>query len=146
MPYFGKDMIYEPVSSSLIILMCAAPPTQPTDNTEVTSGESGSLSPLPTPTTTQTSVPGLASSQLPSKNGHGKGKSVGGIVGGILSGIAFIVASVGLLLWRARIKRRRTTRAAASMIFANRAMPLQEKVNRRSRDYSESRNIFQETI
>ncbi|KAH9971460.1 hypothetical protein BJV74DRAFT_244694 [Russula compacta] len=115
------------------------------DNTEAASGGPGSLSPLPTPTTTQTSVPGLTSSQLASTNGHGKGRNVGGIVGGILSGIAFIVASVGLLLWRARIKRRRTTRAAAAMIFANHAMPLQEKVNR-GRDYSESRNIFQETI
>jgi hypothetical protein len=107
------------------------------DNTELPAGESGALSPLPTPTTTQTVVPGLSSSQAAfvSKNsGHSSKNKTAAIVGGILSGIAFIALAVALLLWRQRIKRRKTTRAAASIIFANRAVPLQEKVSRRNRD------------
>jgi len=91
---------------------------------------------LPAPTTSSTAVPGLSSSQaqwLSSKTkGHSnKGKKIAAIVGGTLCGIALVAASVGLWLWRARIKRRRTTRAAAAVIFANRAMPMQEKVSGR---------------
>ncbi|KAH9992127.1 hypothetical protein BJV77DRAFT_1003629 [Russula vinacea] len=107
------------------------------DNTELPAGESGAVSPLPTPTTTQTAVPGLSSSQaafLSKNSGHNSKNKTAAIVGGVLSGIAFIVLSVALLLWRQRIKRRKTTRAAASIIFANRAVPLQEKVTRRNRD------------
>lgn len=102
----------------------------------MTAGESGTLSPLPIPTTKQTTVPGLSSeqSQFSSKNnGHHSGKTAA-IVGGVLSGLVFIGLSVVLLLWRQRIKRRRATRAASAIIFANRAVPLQEKVSRKSRD------------
>lgn len=104
------------------------------DSPEVTASESGSLSPLPTPTTTQTAVPGLTSDQahFTSKSHHSN--KTAAIVGGILGGIAFVVLSMGLFLWRQRIKRRKTTRAASAIIFANRAVPLQEKVSRRSRD------------
>jgi hypothetical protein len=110
------------------------------DSTELPAGESGTLSPLPTPTTTQTAVPGLSSSQaqflFDNNGGHhdSSGKKTAAIVGGILSGIAFIVLSVALLLWRQRIRRRKTTRKASAIIFANRAVPLQEKVSRRNRD------------
>lgn len=52
------------------------------------------------------------------------------IIGGVLGGIVFIVLTVGLMLWRQRIKRRMATRAAAAVILGNRAMPLQEKKNR----------------
>ena len=105
-----------------------------TDNgTEVIAGESGSISPLPTPTSTQTAVPGLSSSQAQFVSGndssHHSNKTAA-IVGGILSGIAFIALSVTLLLWHQRIKRRRRTRKAASIILANRAVPLQEKASR----------------
>jgi tellurite resistance protein TehA-like permease len=111
----------------------------------VTSGESGTLSPLPTPTTTQTAVPGLTSDQAHfTSKGHHSNKTAA-IVGGVLGGIAFIALSVGLLLWRQRIKRRKATRAASAIIFANRAVPLQEKVSRRSRD-EPSFNVVQDAI
>lgn len=90
---------------------------------------------LPAPTSSSTAVPGLSSSQAQflsskTKSHSNKGKKIAAIVGGTLCGIALVAASVALWLWRARIKRRRTTRAAAAVIFANRAMPLQEKVTR----------------
>jgi hypothetical protein len=103
----------------------------------VPAGVSGTLSPLPTPTSTQTAVPGLSSSQAKftsENNGSHHSNKTAAIVGGVLSGLVFIVLSVGLFLWRQRVKRRKTTRKAASIIFANRAVPLQEKVPRRSRD------------
>jgi len=111
-----------------------------TDNIEVPAGVSGTLSPLPTPTATQTAVPGLSTSQAKfasdnsSGSSHHSGRKTAAIVGGVLSGIAFIALAITLLLWRQRIKRRKTTRKAASVIFANRAVPLQEKVSRWSRD------------
>jgi len=104
------------------------------DDPEVSAGASGTLSPLPTPTTTQTAVPGLSSSQAKFVSDSHHSNKTAAIVGGVLSGIAFIALSVALLLWRQRIKRRKTTRKAASVIFANRAVPLQEKVSRSRRD------------
>jgi len=106
------------------------------NGTEVIAGESGSISPLPTPTSTQTAVPGLSSSQaqfVSSNDSSHHSNKTAAIVGGILSGIAFIALSVTLLLWHQRVKRRRRTRKAASIILANRAVPLQEKASRRSR-------------
>ena len=73
----------------------------------------------PTPTTTQTVVPGLPHSS--SK------RNIGAIIGGIVGGVVVVVAALGLFLWRARVKRRKATRAAATVIFANRALPLREK-------------------
>jgi len=97
----------------------------------VAAGKSGTLSPHPTPTTTQTSVPGLSSSQakFASKN-HGS-NHVGAIAGGVLGAITFIVLTVVLMIWRQRIKRRKATRAAAAVILGNHAVPLQEKVPKR---------------
>lgn len=96
-------------------------------------GQSGTFSPVPTPTTSQTAVPGLSSAQVQfiSKKGH-HGNNIGAIVGGVLGGIVFIVSTIALMLWRQRIKRRKATSAAAAVIFGNRAVPLQEK--KRNRD------------
>jgi hypothetical protein len=106
------------------------------DSPEVAGGQSGTFSPLPTPTTTETSIPGLSASQaqFASKdNGHHSNKTAA-IVGGVLGGIVFIVLTIGLMLWRQRVKRRKATRAAAAVIFGSRAVPLQEKVSKRNRD------------
>src|SRR6266852_8954781 len=105
------------------------------DSPEVAAGQSGTLSPLPTPTTTQTSVPGLSSSQAQfmSKKSH-HSSNTAAIVGGVLGGIVFIALTVVLMLWRQRIKRRKATRAAAAVILGNRAVPLQEKVSKRNQD------------
>jgi hypothetical protein len=101
------------------------------DSPEVAGGQSGTLSPIPTPTTTQTSVPGLSNSQAQFVNkGNGHGSNTAAIIGGVLGGIVFIVLTVGLMLWRQRVKRRKATRAAAAVILGNRAVPLQEKKNR----------------
>jgi hypothetical protein len=99
----------------------------------VAGGQSGALSPLPTPTTAQTSVPGLSSFQakFASKKGHhGSGSTIAGILSGVLGGIVWIAGTIALILWRQRVKRRKATRAAAAVIFGNRAVPLQEKRNR----------------
>ncbi|KAI9436124.1 hypothetical protein F5148DRAFT_25864 [Russula earlei] len=115
------------------------------DNVEVAPGQTGSLSVQPTQTTTQTSVPGLSSNQtqfMSKKNGHSRAGKVGGIVGGILSGLLVIAVALALWIWRARIKRRRMTRTASSMIFANRPIML-EKV---ARDRYEPHDVFQEGI
>jgi Ca2+/Na+ antiporter len=101
---------------------------------------------LPAPTSTQTSVPGLSSSQaqyLASKTKSNRARKIGAIVGGVLSGIALVAASVALFLWRARINRRRTTRKAAEIIFANQAMPMQEKVFK-GRDQEQARDVVPE--
>jgi hypothetical protein len=101
------------------------------DSPEVAGGQSGTLSPLPTPTTTQTSVPGLSSSQAKfSENGGHHSNNIAAIVGGVLGGIFFIGLTIALMLWRQRIKRRKATRAAAAVILGNRGVPLQEKRNR----------------
>jgi len=42
----------------------------------------------------------------------------------------FIASSVALLHWNWRIERRKTTRSAASIVFANRVVLLQERVSR----------------
>ncbi|KAF8491365.1 hypothetical protein F5888DRAFT_1060486 [Russula emetica] len=104
------------------------------DTPEMPGGESGTFSPLPTPTTTQTSVPGLSSSQsqFASKGNAHHSNETAAVVGGVLGGIVFIVLTIALMLWRQRIKRRRTTRAAAAVILGNRGVPLQEK--KRNRD------------
>jgi predicted membrane-bound spermidine synthase len=75
---------------------------------------------LPTPTTTQTVVPGLT-------HQSSKGRKIGAVIGGIVCGIVVVVAALGLFLWRARVKRRRATRAAAAVMLANRALHLREK-------------------
>jgi tellurite resistance protein TehA-like permease len=105
------------------------------DSPEVAAGQPGTLSPLPTPTTTQTSVPGLSSyqAQFAKDNGHHSNKTAA-IVGGVLGGIIFIVLTIVLMLWGQRIKRRKATRAAAAVIFGNHAVPLQEKVSKRNQD------------
>ena len=101
----------------------------------------------PSPTTTQTAVPGLSSLQAQFVSSvfghHKKTKKTVGIVLGILSGILVIGVVAALWLWRARVKRRKMTRAAASVIFANLAFPLQEKG---ARDRYEPPNVFQEAI
>jgi hypothetical protein len=108
------------------------------DSPEVAAGQSGTFSPLPTPTTTETSVPGLSSSQaqFTSKHNGQHSSKTAAIVGGVLGGIVFIVMTIVLMLWRQRIKRRKATRAAAAVIFGSRAVPLQEKVSKRNRDDS----------
>ncbi len=95
----------------------------------------GTLPPLPTPTTTQTSVPGLSSSQahFASKNRNHHSNVTGAIVGGVLGGIVFIALTIALFLWRQRIKRRNTTKAAAAVILRNR-VPLEEKVPKMNGD------------
>jgi TctA family transporter len=89
---------------------------------------------LPAPTSSSTAVPGLSSAQahfLSSKlKGSHNGKKIAAIVGGTLCGIALVAAFVALYVWRARVKRRKTTRAAAAVIFGTHAMPMQEKVSR----------------
>ena len=94
------------------------------DSPEVAPGQSGTFSPLPTPTTTQTSVPGLSSTQaqFASKENNHHSNRTAAIVGGVLGGIVFIVLTIVLMLWRQRIKRRKTTRAAAAVIFGNRGL------------------------
>jgi len=93
------------------------------DATEVNAGQPGTLAAPATPTTTQTSVPGLSSTQLPSLS-HSS-KRVPAIVGGVIGALAFIAAAVGLMLWHARFRRRRATRLAAAAMFP--AVPLKEK-------------------
>ena len=105
---------------------------------------------LPAPTTAQTSVPGLSSSQAQyisskTKSSSSNSRKIGAIVGGVLSGIVLVAASVALFLWRARVKRRKTTRKAAEVIFANHAMPMQEKVFK-PRDQEEPRDVVSEAI
>jgi len=99
------------------------------DGTEVNAGGPGTLAAPATPTTTQTAVPGLSSSQMASHaSGGSSSKRIAAITGGLLGGLAFIAAFVGLLLWRARIRRRKATRVAAAAMFpGNTAVPLQEK-------------------
>src|SRR6266576_5966668 len=97
------------------------------DSPEVAAGQSGTFSPLPTPTTTETFVPGLSASQAQfASKDHGHHSSnknkIAAIVGVVLGGIVFIVLTIVLMLWRQRIKRREATRAAAAVIFGSRAV------------------------
>jgi len=66
------------------------------------------------------------------EKGHSnKARKIVAIVGGVLGGIVLITASVALPLWRARTRRRRTTRTAAAIIFSgrrDRAMQMKENV------------------
>lgn len=89
----------------------------------MTPGQPGLLTASATPTTTQTSVPGLSSTQIASP-GHSS-KRIPAIVGGIIGALAFLAALVALMLWHARIRRRKATRLAAAAMFP--AVPLQEK-------------------
>ena len=102
---------------------------------------------LPAPITTQTSVPGLSSSQAnyfsAKTKGGNRARKIGAIVGGVLSGIVLVAAAVALFLWRARVKRRRTTRKATDIIFANQAMPMQEKVSKGRDQEEEPRDAVQ---
>jgi hypothetical protein len=121
-----------------------APPVMK-DNAEVGSNQTGALV-RPSPTSTQTAVPGLSSLQaqfVSNEFSHKKAKHTVGIVLGILSGIVVTGVVAALWLWRTRVKRRKMTRAAASVIFANRAFPLQEKG---ARDHYEPRDVFQEAM
>jgi len=102
---------------------------------EISPGEPATMTSLPAPTSSSTAVPGLSSSQaqfLSSKTKHHShnGRKIAAIVGGTLCGIALVGASAALFVWRARVKRRQTTRAAAAVIFGSHAMPMQEKVSR----------------
>ncbi|KAI9443925.1 hypothetical protein H4582DRAFT_1917847 [Lactarius indigo] len=102
------------------------------DATEVNAGQPGTLAAPATPTTTQTAVPGLASTLVPASHNGSSAKKIGAIIGGVLGGLAFIAATVALLLWRARIRRRTATRAAAAAMFPGRtALPLQEKLGKK---------------
>lgn len=116
---------------------------------EIIPGEPAIMTSIPAPTTTSTSVPGLSSSQaqylLSRGTSSDKSRKIGAIVGGVLSGIAIIAAAVALFLWRARIKRRRMTRKAAEVIFANRALPMQEKVPK-NKDQEEPHDVVAEAI
>ncbi|KAI0246211.1 hypothetical protein BJV78DRAFT_177447 [Lactifluus subvellereus] len=97
------------------------------DAIEVIAGETGTLAVRPTPTTTQTVVPGLS---------HPSKRKIGAVIGGIVGGVVVVVvAALGLFLWHARVKRRKATREAAAIIFGNRALPLREK-GAKSRDGS----------
>ena len=107
-----------------------------TDATEVNAGQSGTLAASATPTTTQTSVPGLSSTQLPSSHTHSSSKKVPAIVGGVLGALAFLAATVALMLWSARVRRRRATRLAAAAMFP--AVPLQEKVAKKENTVAEA--------
>jgi len=115
-----KEGIWDPILSYQVGNQTEAGPDHP-----------GTLAATPTPTTTETSVPGLSASQAHflGKKDHSKPK-IAGIVGGIFGGLAIVGAAATLWLWRARVKRRKATRAAAEVIFANRALPLQEKTTR----------------
>jgi hypothetical protein len=97
------------------------PQPQHTDSVELTAGETGTLAVVPTPTTTQTAVPGLVLSK-PNKR-----RKIGAVVGGIVSGVVVIAAALGVFLWYARVKRRKATSAAATVIFANRSLSFREK-------------------
>jgi len=99
------------------------------DATEVNAGGPGTLAAPATPTTTQTAVPGLSPSLVTSHSQGGPSKKkIAAITAAILGGLAFIVAFVVFLLWRARIRRRKSTRVAAAAMFPGRtAVPLQEK-------------------
>ncbi|KAH9021570.1 hypothetical protein EDB85DRAFT_2000123 [Lactarius pseudohatsudake] len=103
------------------------------DATEVNAGQPGTLAAPATPTTTQTAVPGLSSTQVAIvSHGSSSSKKIGAIVGGVLGGLAFIAATVALLLWRARVRRRTATRVAAEAMFPGRtALPLQEKLGKK---------------
>ncbi|KAF8267028.1 hypothetical protein EI94DRAFT_1830321 [Lactarius quietus] len=98
------------------------------DATEANAGEPGTLAAPATPTTTQTSVPGLSSTQLPSHHSSSN-KRIPAIVGGVLGVLAFLAAVVALMLWHARVRRRQATRAAAAAMFP--AVPLQEKLGKK---------------
>jgi hypothetical protein len=98
------------------------------DATEVKAGGPGTLAAPATPTTTQTAVPGLSPTLVSHAQGGPSSKKIAAITAGLLGGLAFIVAFVVLLLWRARIRRRKSTRVAAAAMFPGRtAVPLQEK-------------------
>jgi hypothetical protein len=89
---------------------------------------------LPAPTSTETSVPGLSSSQAQyfaskTKSSSNHARKIAAIVGGVLGGMILVAASVALFVWRARVKRRKATRDAAEVIFAKGAFPMQEKVS-----------------
>jgi hypothetical protein len=102
---------------------------------ELIANQTGTLSPPPTPTTTQTSVPGLSSSQanFASNNRNYHRNETVAIVGGVLGGLVFIALTIALFLWRQRIKRRKATKEAAAVILRNR-VPLQEKVPKKNGD------------
>jgi hypothetical protein len=93
---------------------------------------------LPTPTTTQTAIPGLSSSQAQfwadaQKDHSDNAGTIAAIAGGVIGGIVLVMALVALLLWRARIRRRRTTRAASAIIFPNprdRAMRMKRSISK----------------
>jgi|SRR6266404_2714277 len=89
-------------------------------------GQAGKLAASPAPTTTQTTVPGLSSSQLGSVHHSSSKNKIGAIVGGLLGGLALLATAVFFFLWRARLRRRQATRAAAASMFPV-VVPLQEK-------------------
>lgn len=108
-----------------------------TDQVEVGPGEPATVTSLPAPTTSQTAVPGLSSSQARfwsevRKDHRNKARKIAAIVGGVIGGIVLVAALVTMLLWRARIRRRRTTRAASAIIFPNRrgsSMQMKESIS-----------------
>lgn len=99
---------------------------------EVSGGQPGTLAAPATPTSTQTAVPGLSSTQLATAHAHSSSKKTAAIVGGVVGGLAILATAVGLLLWRARVRRRRATRVAVAAMFpGSTALPLQEKFTKK---------------
>jgi len=125
-------------TTSLVLTAFISHITSHTDQVEISPGEPATMTSLPSPTTSQTAVPGLSSSQAQfwssmEKDRSNKARKIAAIVGGVLGGIVLVAASVALLLWRARTRRRRTTRAATAVIFSNRrdrAMQMKENVSK----------------
>ncbi|KAH9952298.1 hypothetical protein BGW80DRAFT_1260935 [Lactifluus volemus] len=90
------------------------------DAIELDPGATGVLEIPPTPTTTRTVVPGLSTH-------HNRTSKIGAVIGGLIGGVIAVAAALALFLWRARVKRRKATRAAAAVILANRSLSLREK-------------------
>jgi len=90
---------------------------------------------LPAPTTKETSVPGLSSSQAQyfafkttGKSSSNNARKIAAIIGGVLGGMILVAVSVALFVWRARVKRRKATRYAAEVMLTKGTLPTREKV------------------
>jgi hypothetical protein len=83
-------------------------------------------------------VPDLSSSQAQfwadgQKDHSDNTRTIAAIAGGVIGGIVLVMALVALLLWRGRIRCRRTTRAASTIIFPNprdRVMQMKKSISK----------------